>query len=166
LLSLAYALSQRDAKARQLLDEVMPHCTRLTRLSLPTFIEALFLTGRVEDAQSFAIEVLNKYPSKQPKSVRAEVFRLLGDIHAYQNPADVRKTKGHYHQALTLANELGMRPLQAHCHRGLGTLYQQTGQPEQARAELSTAIEMYREMEMTFWLPETEAALEQLEGKA
>src|SRR5215510_7004458 len=29
--------------------------------------------------------------------------------------------------------ELGMRPLQAHCHRGLGTLYATTGQREQAR---------------------------------
>ena len=57
-----------------------------------------------------------------------------------------------------------MRPLQAHCHRGLGTLYSQTGQAEQARAELSTAIEMYRDMEMTFWLPETEAALADVEG--
>jgi hypothetical protein len=67
-------------------------------------------------------------------------------------------------QALALANELGKRPLQAHCHRGLGTLYHRTGQSEQARAELSTAIEMYREMAMTFWLPETEAALTEMEG--
>jgi len=43
-----------------------------------------------------------------------------------------------------------MRPLQAHCHRGLGILYSQTRQSEQARAELSTAIKMYRDMEMTF----------------
>ncbi len=57
-----------------------------------------------------------------------------------------------------------MRPLQAHCHRGLGTLYATTGQREQARAELSTAIEMYRAMDMTFWLPQTEAALAQVEG--
>jgi hypothetical protein len=55
--------------------------------------------------------------------------------------------------------------LQAHCHRGLGTLYATTGQQEQARAELSTAIEMYRDMEMTFWLPETEAALAQMEAQ-
>ena len=55
-----------------------------------------------------------------------------------------------------------MRPLQAHCHSGLGTLYRHTGQPEQARVELSTAIEMYRDMEMTFWLPQVEMALEQL----
>jgi hypothetical protein len=58
-----------------------------------------------------------------------------------------------------------MRPLQAHCHLGLGTLYATTGQREQARAELSMAVEMYRGMEMTFWLPEAEAALAQAEGR-
>src|SRR5712691_10389249 len=68
-------------------------------------------------------------------------------------------------QALALAAELGMRPLQAHCHRGLGTLYLKTGQQEQAHAELSTAIALYRAMDMTFWLPETEADLAQVEGQ-
>ena len=58
-----------------------------------------------------------------------------------------------------------MRPLQAHCHRGLGMLYAKTGQREQARAALSAAIDLYRAMEMTFWLPETEAALAQVEGR-
>ena len=58
-----------------------------------------------------------------------------------------------------------MCPLQAYCHRGLGTLYAKTGQREQARTELSTAINLYRGMEMTFWLPETEAALAQVEGR-
>ena len=55
-----------------------------------------------------------------------------------------------------------MRPLQAHCHHGLGRLYGQTGRGAQARAELSTAMEMYRDMEMTFWLPQVEAALAQI----
>ncbi len=81
-----------------------------------------------------------------------------------RRPPEVEPAAGHYRQALALAEELGMRPLQAHCHRGLGTLYATTGQREQARAALSTAIEMYRAMEMTFWLPETEAALAQVEG--
>ena len=57
-----------------------------------------------------------------------------------------------------------MRPLQAHCHRSLGTLYAATSEREQARTELSTAIALYRDMEMTFWLPQTEAALAQVEG--
>ena len=44
--------------------------------------------------------------------------------------------------ALALAEALGMRPIQAHCHRGLGTPYAKTGQQEQARAALTTAIEL------------------------
>jgi hypothetical protein len=55
-----------------------------------------------------------------------------------------------------------MRPLQAHCHRSLGTLYAATGQQEQARSALSTAVQMYRWMDMTFWLPQAEAALAQV----
>jgi predicted ATPase len=67
-------------------------------------------------------------------------------------------------QALALAEALGMRPLQAHCHRGLGTLHAKTGRPEQAHTELVVAIDLYRAMEMTFWLPQAEAALAQVEG--
>jgi tetratricopeptide (TPR) repeat protein len=67
-------------------------------------------------------------------------------------------------QALSLAEEVGMRPLQAHCHRGLGTLFATAGQAEPARAELSTALAMYQAMAMTFWLPQTEAALAQVRG--
>jgi hypothetical protein len=53
----------------------------------------------------------------------------------------------------------------AHCHLGLGTLYARTGQQEQARAALSTAIAMYRAMDMTFWLPQAEMALAQVEKR-
>jgi hypothetical protein len=40
-----------------------------------------------------------------------------------------------------------------------------TGQWEQACTVLSTAIEMYRALAITFWLPETEVALAQVEGR-
>ena len=56
-----------------------------------------------------------------------------------------------------------MRPLQAHCQRGLGTLYARQGQRQQAHAALATAIDLYRDMEMTFWLPQAEAALARVE---
>ena len=58
-----------------------------------------------------------------------------------------------------------MRPLQAHCHLGLGTVHAKTGRPEQAQAELTAAINLYGAMDMTFWLPQTEAALAQVEGR-
>jgi hypothetical protein len=57
-----------------------------------------------------------------------------------------------------------MRPLVAHCHHRLGTLYAKIGQPEPARGSLAAAIELYRAVDMTFWLPQVEAALAQVEG--
>ena len=75
------------------------------------------------------------------------------------------EAEGHYGRALTLADELGMRPLVAHCHLGLGTLSAKLDQRAQARTDLSTAIALYRAMEMTFWLPQAEAALAQAEAR-
>ena len=80
------------------------------------------------------------------------------------SPPDAAQAVTYYQQALALADELGMRPLQAHCHLGLGPLYYQTGQRAQARTELSKAIALYRAMDMTFWLPQTEAALAQVDS--
>jgi tetratricopeptide (TPR) repeat protein len=85
--------------------------------------------------------------------------------HAHADSLDIAQAEAYYQQALALAEELGMRPLVAHCYQGLGTLYGKIGRPEQARPELSTAIALYRTMDMTFWLPQTEAALAQVEGR-
>ena len=92
----------------------------------------------------------------------AWALRLLGEIAVQQGPPGIEQAECHYRQALALAEELGMRPLQAHCHLGLGMLYVKVNRREQARAELSIAIELYRAMEMTFWLPQAEAALAQV----
>ena len=50
-------------------------------------------------------------------------------------------------------------PLIAHCHLGLGKLCARGGRPEQTRAHLSAAVDLYRTKEMTFWLPQVESAL-------
>jgi hypothetical protein len=91
---------------------------------------------------------------------QAWVLRLLGEIAAQRELPEAEPAEAHYRQALALAEELGMRPLMAHCHRGLGTLYTKICHWEPARTELSTAIDLYRAMGMIFWLPEAEAALE------
>jgi hypothetical protein len=63
-----------------------------------------------------------------------------------------------------LADDLGMRPLIAHCHLGLGKLHRRTGKREQAREHLGTAATMYREMGMNFWLEKADAELGGVEG--
>ena len=55
-----------------------------------------------------------------------------------------------------------MRPLVAHCHLGLGRLYRRTGRRQEAQENLTTAIAMYREMDMRFWLTQAEAILKEI----
>ena len=74
----------------------------------------------------------------------------------------VEAADGHYRQALTLATELGMRPLVAHCHLGLGKLHRNTGDAARAQEYLTRAAVMYREMDMSFWLAQAEAARKQV----
>ena len=73
--------------------------------------------------------------------------------------SDAERGEAHYSKALALAEPRGMRPLIAHCHLGLGTLYRGTGTSDQAREHLITATTMYREMGMLFWLQQAEAEL-------
>ena len=65
---------------------------------------------------------------------------------------------------MTLAEELGMRPLVAHCHLGLGKLYRSTGRWPQAQEHLTTATTLFREMDMRFWLEQAESELKELKG--
>jgi tetratricopeptide (TPR) repeat protein len=119
----------------------------------------------LEDASQFAERALTHARDHHERGNEAWALRLLGDIaRQYDMPA-VEAAETSYQQALSLADELGMRPLVAHCHLGLGRLYGQTGSGEQARAALTTAIDLYRAMDMTFWLPQAEAALEQVERR-
>ena len=97
----------------------------------------------------------------QERGHQAYALRLLGDIAARHEPPENEQAEDYYRQAHTLAEELGMRPLVAHCHFGLGTLYGRMGQVEQSHVELTAAIELYHAMDMAFWLPQAEAALAQ-----
>ena len=91
-------------------------------------------------------------------------MRLLGEIAFRYDPPHLDLAADRYRQALALADELGMRPLVAHCHLGLGKLYRRTGKREQASEHLTTATTMYREMDMTYWLEQAEAEMRELAG--
>jgi tetratricopeptide (TPR) repeat protein len=127
--------------------------------------EAYLLAGRPDEAMTQAQHALKLSRVHREQGHQAYALRLLGEILAWREPPAGEQAEVHYHQARALAEELGMRPLLAHCHRGLGTLHAKAGRQEQARTELSTAIELYRGMDMTFWLPQAEATLAQVEGR-
>jgi tetratricopeptide (TPR) repeat protein len=168
-LAAAYTLGGRVADAVPLFTQALEQTIVIGRILSQTLIylslgRAHLLAGRLEEAQTCAERSLTLAYERQQRGYRAYVLRLLGDIAARRDPPESESAEIHYQQAIALAEVLGTRPLQAHCHRGLGTLYTTTSQPEQARVELSTAIALYRDMEMTFWLPQAEAVLAQVES--
>ena len=164
-LGYAYALSGRVAEAVPVLEQGVESNVSTAGMHLLWRVylsEAYLLAGRREEARQLAERGLELARQHNELANQAWVLRLLGEIHSHSDPPDVEPAEASYCQALALAEELGMRPLQAHCHRGLGTLYAQTGRREQARAALTAALALYRAMEMTFWLPQAEATLAQV----
>jgi tetratricopeptide (TPR) repeat protein len=126
--------------------------------------EVCRLAGRGAEAWQYAHQALDLARQHKERANEAYALHQLGAVWAHADPPDVVQAEAHYQQALALAEALGMRPLVAHCHLGLGRLYGQIGRGDQARAELSAAIALYRVMDMTFWLPQAEAALGQSSG--
>ena len=163
----AYALQGRIAEGRALLEEAIResirtgglqgHAHQVVRLS-----EVCRLAGRCDEAGQHARQALDLARQHKERAYEALALHQLGVVHAHATPLDAEQAEAYYQQALALTETLGMRPLQAHCHCGLGTLYARTGQRDQAGVALSAAIELYRAMEMTFWLPQAEAALVQV----
>jgi tetratricopeptide (TPR) repeat protein len=169
-LGYAYALAGRLAEALPLLEQgVEQHAAMWSGRphSLPAtwWGETALLAGRPEEALRLAQRALELTRARKERGHEAYALRLLGEITAHRVSPDVNEAATHYQQALALAEALGMRPLQAHCHHGLGTLYARTGRLELARAELYAAMELYRAMDMTFWLPQTETALAQVDAQ-
>jgi tetratricopeptide (TPR) repeat protein len=119
--------------------------------------EAYLLAGRSEGAAELAGRAFDLSVCRKERGHQAWSLRLLGEVAAHRDPPDAEQAEGYFRQALALADELGMRPLLAHCHLGLGMLYRTVGRPDEARAELAAAAELYRAMGMAFWLPKAEA---------
>jgi tetratricopeptide (TPR) repeat protein len=163
-LACAYALSGRVPEALRWF-ELIRESRVPRREGWSVFLgEAYWLTGRPLVAHMCARSALQASRTLKERGQEGWALRLLGEISSRQDPPATRAAEASYRQALLVAEELRMRPLLAHCHLGLGTLYANLERWEQARAELSAAIALYRAVDMTFWLPQAEAALARLEG--
>ena len=163
-LGYAYTLSGRVAEAIPLLERAVEQATSMGMFVLQSkrvalLSEAHLLAGRLEEATALAGRALHLAREHKERGQQAYALRLLGEIGSRRDPPDAGSAETHYRESLAIAEELGMRPLVAHCHLGLGTLHSKMGKREEARAELAAAIDLYRSMEMSFWLPRAEAEL-------
>jgi tetratricopeptide (TPR) repeat protein len=125
--------------------------------------EAYLLAGREADARAAAQRALGLARQHKERGHEAYTLRLLGEIASREDPLDIEKAADHYRQALALAEALGMRPLIAHCHVGLGKLYRRIGNTQQSRTHLTDGVAMMLEMEMGLWLERAQTELKELQ---
>jgi tetratricopeptide (TPR) repeat protein len=166
-LGYAYALSGRSAEAIHLLEEAVerPAVTGTVEgksLRTISLSEAQLLAGREADARAAAQRALGLARQHKERGYEAYTLRLLGEIAAREDPLDIDKAEDHYRQALALAEKLGMRPLVAHCHVGLGKLYWRTNELLRAQEHFNKGVSMMRDMQMGLWLEKAEAELKEL----
>ena len=160
----AYARSERIAEGLSLLHQALHAMEALGigayhSLLVVQLGEAYLLADRLEEALAAGSRALTLTRDRAERGHEAWALRLLGEIASTRNPPDTATADGHYREALALADELGMRPLVAHCHLGLGKLHRRSGQREQARDHLTMAATAYREMDMGFYLAQAETHL-------
>jgi len=161
-------LSERIEEGLSLMQETLTAAQAMgvadySAMLVVRFGEACLLADRLDPALALAEGAFTLAREKAQRSGEAWALHLLGAIASHSGPPDAEKADTHYRQALTLAEELGMRPLVAHCHLGLGKLYRRTGQREQAHEHFTIATTMYREMDMTYWLEKAEAEMKNVE---
>ncbi len=166
-LGYSYVLSGRVAEGIPWLEEALEKASAMGNMAnqslrVSYLAEAHLLAGRTEEALQQVARALQLSREHKERGSEAWALRLLGETYSHPDALDAEKAEDHYRQALTLASELGMRPLIAHCLMGLGALYVRTGREEKGREELTAAMDMYRDMEMTFWLEKAEEALAQV----
>lgn len=150
-LGYGYAVSGYLGKALPLLEEAVESSPDLAGLDSSTqrmvyLSEADVMADRLEDAKRLALRAYELSLHHKKRSCEAYALHLLGAITARSDPSTMTQAEDYYRQAIALAHELGMRPPLAHCHRGLGSLYGRTGRLGLARHELSTAIDLYRQL--------------------
>lgn len=120
---------------------------------------ACLLAGRLDAARALAQQAAALAREHGERGHEAWALRLLGEIASRCGLGEADQAERCYHEAGTAAQALGMRPLAAHCHLGLGQLHRRRGERDRALEHLATAARLYREMGMMDWLVRAETDL-------
>ena len=122
-------------------------------------VETYRLAGAHTEAEALARRALAVFAESKHRGSEAWLHCLMGDLLTQRQPADLIHAEASYKEALSLAQDLGMRPLQARCYLGLGQIHAQSKNASVARSELHVAAELYRAMGMPFWLARADLVL-------
>jgi class 3 adenylate cyclase/tetratricopeptide (TPR) repeat protein len=165
-LGFAYVLDGRVKEGLPLIEEAVQKTEDLGMMfchtiSLTLLCEAFLLSGRIDEAAKAAQRALQLCRKYKSRGYEGWSLRLLGEISSHEKAYAFQNAENYYGEAMALAKGLGMRPLMAHCHIGLGRVYRRKKRQEQAQYHINEATALFRDMEMILWLEKAEAEIKE-----
>ena len=159
----AYCLADRPEEAISLLEEAELQADAMTRMGghamlLVRLGEAYLQVQRTDDARQRALLALALARQHTERGLEAYALRLLGKLALNDDPG-LEKSEAFYREAIALADELGMRPLLAHCYLDLGQLFRRAGVRTNAVSYSKAAATLFRALDMPYWLERSETQL-------
>ncbi|NIO03096.1 MAG: tetratricopeptide repeat protein [Proteobacteria bacterium] len=117
---------------------------------LTVLADAYRATGEIALATETVSRALKLADEREERGFEAWAMLVMAGIHA--DAGRLEEAVQWYRRGLKQASDLTMRPLIAHCHKGLGNVYLRIGDEKESRSETKMGLEMYRSMGMTYWL--------------
>ena len=166
-LGLAYAFAGRHEAGIECAQEGVRRgeelgLTRFQAVRVTLLANAYLLAGRRDRAHATALQALELARRYREKGPEAWALHLLAESEDLSPRDEAARTLSSRLAALRRAEELGMRPLVAHCRMGLGKLHAALGDRRKAQTELKAALSMYSDMDMQYWPDEARGALRAL----
>ncbi|HYB71460.1 MAG TPA: tetratricopeptide repeat protein, partial [Candidatus Bathyarchaeia archaeon] len=167
----AYTLQGHSPEAILLLEEAIEQARSMNRagghaLLLVRLADAYRLAGRMADAAVIARHALALSRTHKERGHEAYALRSLADLAALAPAGGEEEAESLYRQALALAEDLGMRPLGAHCRWQLARVLARTGRIDEGTAALSAAVAAFRALDSPYWVIRAEADLRGLSARA
>lgn len=157
----AYAQAGRPAEALPLLVQAVDRAASMKfmgghALLVVSLAEGRLLAGDTAEAAVLARRALELARAHNERGYEAWTLRLLGELALLD--ADGGEGERWWPAAMTLAAELGMRPLVAHCHRGLAEFSRRRGNDAEAARHAAAAAAAFAALGMTSQGPRSPSA--------
>jgi tetratricopeptide (TPR) repeat protein len=163
-LGFAWALAGRVEEGAKLLEQGVAEAaarkiTARQSLWLSWLSEVNVLANRLDEAGALATQALELSRAHGTRGNLAYALRARAEAVRRTGPAGEREAESLFQQSIALAEELGMRPLEAQARLGLGELYGSINRPPDARVQLQRSVALFRTLDMGRHLARAEAEL-------
>ena len=162
-LTSAYVLAGRAQDAVTMLERASRHAESIgdpveRRIAPGAWSEAYLALGRPAEALPLAQRYLEERRRLGARGFEGWALRQLAETLARLGPGRADEAEASFDDALRVATERAMRPLEGVCRLGVARLHAARGKAQDARRARGEAEDIFRDLGMSYWLAQARAS--------